>query len=264
MSDDSKILKQEITEAADRCLEEIKAVGRVVATFVGMANALAKDKALITPKEFEERYSRGERIHTILHSLMKGHPFTAPIVQTVNEMLLCRLVDNFLIYLSNVISLIYLAEPDRLRSAKINITADDLFFATDMKILRNLVIERHVRDLAYRGLESLNKYLAQRDQLDFQLFPNKEDRKFFSDMVEIRNLIVHNRGVINATFLERVNYLEGQAIGEQPEIPGAMLDDTVELTCRLVFNIDQRVIAKFRLATAKTFEMTVKKPVVTR
>ena len=73
-------------------------------------------------------------------------------------------------------------------------------------------------------------------------------------MVEIRNLIVHNRGVINATFLERVNYLEGQEIGEQPEIPGAMLDDTVELTTSLVFDIDKRVVAKFRLATAKTLE----------
>ena len=262
MNDDSKILNQKITEPANRCLEEIKAVGRVVGTFVGMANALAKDKALITPKEFEERHSRGERVHTILHSLMKGHPFTAPIVQTVNEMLLCRLVDNFLIYLSNVISLIYVAEPDRLRSAKINITADDVFTATDMEILRNLVIERHVRDLAYRGLESLNKYLAQRDQLDFQLFPDNERRKFLSDMVEILNLIVHNRGVINATFLERVNYLESHEIGEQPEIPGAMLDDTVELTCRLVFDIDQRVIAKFRLAASETFESTLKKAVV--
>ena len=52
MSDDSEIPKQEITEAADRCLKGITAVGRVVGTVAGMANALDKDKALITIKEF--------------------------------------------------------------------------------------------------------------------------------------------------------------------------------------------------------------------
>lgn len=121
------------------------------------------------------------------------------------ELVYCRIVDRYLIHLSEILNSLFLNVPTMLKSNdKI-----DLEFVLNHKSLDDLVaalVEKKVMDLSFRGMREVARFFE--DRLKMPLFNKEEDLKAVILAVEIRNLFTHNRGIVNRAFKSRAPWFE--------------------------------------------------------
>ena len=130
----------------------------------------------------------------------------------LSETVLTRSVDNFLSYVSELLAAAFRTRPEILRSNE-EVRVDFVLDHRTMDELIEALADRRVERLAYKGLRDLAHYLS--DRLGFDLFPEVDEFDAAIFTVECRNLLVHNRGVVNPTFLSRVPDPELFALGER-------------------------------------------------
>jgi hypothetical protein len=159
----------------------------------------------------------------------------------INEITICRGVDSYLNYLSELLALIFRTRPETMKSGEM-VRIDAVLEHKTMEDLIAALAARRVHDLSYQGMASLTTYLDSR--LGFNLFTDEGISAEVVRIVETRNLIVHNRGVVNEIFASRMPSLRLQ-IGEQIKL-GAATND-VELLEQAVYDMDARAATKFRL-----------------
>jgi hypothetical protein len=119
----------------------------------------------------------------------------------MTEMALSRAVDSYIAYLTELLSLIFRARPESLRSGE-EVKLDFVLAHSTRAGLINALIDRKVNQLSYQGMRSLSQFLSRK--LGFELFQSEESLERAVLLVEIRNLIVHARGIVNETFVQRV------------------------------------------------------------
>jgi hypothetical protein len=71
----------------------------------------------------------------------------------------------------------------------------------DMADLLDALAERKVSDLSYKSLADLSGYF--KEKLGLALTATKGELEHLTLLVEIRNLLVHNRGIVNSIFLSK-------------------------------------------------------------
>lgn len=117
------------------------------------------------------------------------------------EMAVCRVVDNYLIYVSDLLALIFSARPETLKSSEM-VTLEFVLTHRTRPQLINAIVRRKVDQLSYQGMRDLQDFCSTR--LKLPLFQEQKDSTEAVLLIEIRNIIVHNRGLVNDTFLRRV------------------------------------------------------------
>jgi hypothetical protein len=156
------------------------------------------------------------------------------------ELGFCRMVDLYLVYVAELLGLIFRSKPEALKSSETITIASILEYSTFDDLIEHIT-ERRVLELSYKGVSALNDYLKQR--LGFELFDNEEELKRTIRIVELRNLLVHNRGAVNRIFLSRVP--------DAPEKLGQRVMVAMEVggDLRFLLNVcratDARAAAKF-------------------
>lgn len=158
------------------------------------------------------------------------------------EVIFVRHVENFLNYLSSLLYEIFTQRPETLRSSdKIEVAS----------VLRHDSVESIVRDLAERKVEALS-YSSFADLVEFfqerfnlQLATTDEIRQI-SEAIEIRNISVHNRCVINKRHVSRV-HISDEQIGRRRDLYSTDLDRLVPMLAQLVKTIDRAAASKLRL-----------------
>lgn len=163
------------------------------------------------------------------------------------ELLHCRAVDDFLAYLSALLALTYRTRPQMLKS-KQQVDTDFIFQFSSMDDLILALVDRRVQALAYKGLRDLNDFLEK--ELAFPLFSVTGDLDRAVLAVEIRNLFVHNRGIVNRRFKERVPEFPRE-VGESLNLPWQDVFEFMRFLIDGGLEIDKRAIEKFALPTAK-------------
>jgi hypothetical protein len=113
----------------------------------------------------------------------------------------CRFVDQFLIYISDLLTVIFTMRPQMIKVNESITVEFALQFSTRDELLAALT-ERQVIELSFKGMLELNKYLDSR--YSFSLFDDKPSLDRITALIERRNLFTHNRGVVNRRYLERV------------------------------------------------------------
>ncbi len=173
-------------------------------------------------------------------------PFTGitrSFLPLMADMIWCRGVDNFLTYLSKLLGVIFRTKPETLRSSKQE-RLDVVLGFDSMESLIDHLAEKRVHDLAYAGLAKLQDTLA--EEIGLSLFPDEARRNRAVRIVEHRNLIVHNRSIVNDLFVKRT--------GDDSMEPG--VKSQVGLVCAMrclrflaaaIVDIDARAIQKFSL-----------------
>ena len=167
----------------------------------------------------------------------------ADFMQTLCRMGFCAAVDNFLTYISDLLTLIYKTKPEALRSSHTMKTEEILRYKS-MSDLVAALAERRVYGLAYKGMADLNEELYR--TLGFQLFTKPSDLRRGVIIIEVRNLAVHNRSVVNAVFLTRVKHKELK-VGDEIPMEVEMLLAADNFLGATVTDIDNRAAAKFGL-----------------
>jgi hypothetical protein len=135
-------------------------------------------------------------------------------------MVAARGVDNFLTFLSELLALLFRERPETLRSSEQQVKVAFVLQHNSMEELTEALGERRVEQLAYAGMRELADRLD--DQLGFQLFETEDELRRAIEFIEARNLIVHNRGIVNRTYISRVPWKRAE-LGER-----VTLGDVVE------------------------------------
>lgn len=169
--------------------------------------------------------------------------------QLIYQTMICRAVDNYLTYIAEFLALIFRTRPETLKSNE-TVKFDELLQHSTMEELINSLAEKKVEKLSYEGMRDLASYFQER--LGLKLFDSNDDFQRAVFLIEVRNIIVHNRGMVNLIFKSRVPWFPielGEPIklkldSDHPE------DDVfahVAFLAKSVREIDQRAAEKFRL-----------------
>jgi len=126
------------------------------------------------------------------------------------QLFFCRHVDNFQIFLEELLSIAVRKDPALVEGIKLR--------KADMGLHADEKLARRLRKLAFMSIRELQEVLA--DQMRFDLFGDKDTARAVEQSFDIRNLITHSYGVVDKHFLSRhpiAQVQEGQTIPLTPE-----------------------------------------------
>jgi len=204
---------------------------------------------------------QAEQLHIVVDKLKVPNPLTSkediwPVslrplqrLKAIDEFLaqtiLSRGVDVFLTYLSELLEAIFQYRPEMLKESGEISVAEVLQHSTMEEFVKQL-IERRVHSLSYKSLSDLDSHLLKTTGL--QLFEDTPTRDRMVMLVEIRNIIAHNYGVINKIFCSRVPGYASQ-LGDKIVLDRNETNETLGMMRQCVRNLDDRAVAKFSLPT---------------
>lgn len=162
----------------------------------------------------------------------------------VCELVACKSVDNFLIYLSELLALVLSVYPKVLDLSKVQIDLAVVLAQPDIQTIRIMYIERKIREMSYWSLKDLSVYL--KEKFKFKLFDEEADRQLATNAIEERNLLVHNKGVVDRIFKEKAPTHPAN-IGDRIKYGPKKLLDCIKLVERLTISIDQRALSQWPL-----------------
>lgn len=165
----------------------------------------------------------------------------------IHETVLTRAVDAFEIYLRDLFALIFTTRPETLRSNE-QIKVGDVLQQTSMDDVVKFLAERRVNRLAYAGLRDVADELEA--SLNLRLFDAEDQLRRAIEIVEARNLIVHNRGIVNAQYRRRVG--ADRQLGDRLDLDTTFVFGSIEFLARACADIDTRAVEKFGLPIEKT------------
>ena len=139
-----------------------------------------------------------------------------PFVPLTVDLVLCRAVDNFLAYTSDLLTLVYKTKAGG----------------------------RKPRELSRKGIDGMDAYV--KAQLKFALFAGSADLARVVRVVETRNLFTHNRGIISPRFVERVPGFAGK-VGEHIQLPVLDVAEDLVFLQKSVQDLDFRTTRTFNL-----------------
>jgi len=156
------------------------------------------------------------------------------------DLLNARIIDLFLSYISDLLAQIFLKNPRMLKSDK-EFTAEEILSHNDYADLVNMIAEKTVNSLSREGFVSMSALIEKRYGLTLVA-----DKTEFEEMLlanEFRNLYVHQRGIVNNTYLKRVPNSKKNT-GDELHTSGL---GWISLVAKIVLELDKRVIDKFSI-----------------
>ncbi len=157
------------------------------------------------------------------------------------EMLYCRYIDTYLNYITGFLTTVFIHRPDTLRSND-TITVSEVLEYRNFDELIRYIADKRVHQLSYKGFFDLTKYVS--EKLGFELISQKDDFNRLRVIIEIRNLITHNRGIVNEIFLSRTSEVTWK-YGDKITLSTDEVISVIALLTRLVRDIEIRGAKKF-------------------
>lgn len=156
------------------------------------------------------------------------------------------LVSSFQRYFSLIIQQTALKKPSILRSSQ-QIRVDDVLKFSRHRELVRFIVDRKVNDLSYGGLGELEKFLS--DRLGIIMFEDDRARTLMKLMNEVRNINVHNGGIVNELFESRVGSVDGfpYTAGKRFYLDFDEITILVHNAMQVVRNLDAAIASKFGL-----------------
>jgi hypothetical protein len=161
------------------------------------------------------------------------------------EMEYSRIVDNYVTYVTELLALVFRTRPETMRSEK-QVSFQVVLEHDSMDDLIATLAERQVEQYSRDGLKKLHSGLSK--AMGFGLFEEADALQNAARAVEIRNLLVHKRGVVDARFLrqlpdERVN------VGDRLKLTEYDASFAASLFMHAVRDTDVRAVEKWDLPT---------------
>lgn len=158
---------------------------------------------------------------------------------------LCTAMDNFLCYVSDIITEVMVKNPDILRSQEL-VAVEDILRHTSITDFVEWLTEEQVNKLSFKGLPAIAEHIEKR--LGLAIHADEDDWQAIRRGVAIRNLLVHRRGVVDRRFMRLVD--DGRAsIGEIYKVEQEEFVEAMKVSAKIVGDFDQRVVQKFKLET---------------
>jgi hypothetical protein len=156
-----------------------------------------------------------------------------------------RFIDNFEVYLVDILREALKQKPEILRSRQQTITLDYLLQFKSIDDLIQDVIESKVNILSYKGFSDLEDWYEEKG---IPLIVENEKIVEVVEMIATRNIIVHNRGLVDEKYLRSLNTSTFK-VGDLRELDVDDMFETLETLNTIVSATDQKIVQKFSLIT---------------
>lgn len=156
------------------------------------------------------------------------------------------IVNTFQRYFSSLINSAASKRPELISSSQTIKIEEVLRFSKHRDLVAS-IIDRKINDLSYGGLAEMEKYFD--DRLGVKMFSDDRQRDLLRLFIEIRNINVHNGGIVNDLFVSRAGFVDGFSYskGKRLHVDLTHLTMLSENAMRVALHIDSVVSAKFRL-----------------
>ncbi len=161
------------------------------------------------------------------------------------EIILVRHMENYLNYLAELLFEIFSKKPQTLISSG-KIEVKEIIRHDSIDSLIRSIAEDKVEAMSYKSFRDLSDFFAKH----FNLILVQEDKLAeIIKAIEIRNISVHNRCIINERYVKRVG---GDCqIGQQKKVKLGYLGMLIDLLAECVNKTDEEARAKFKLKEEK-------------
>lgn len=152
--------------------------------------------------------------------------------------------DLVLWYFSSIIQEAIKRRPDILKSGE-QITYEEVLALPTRSAIVNYLIDKKINSLSYGGIRQMERYIKER--LGNELFENDEERTLFSTFVELRNIYVHNRAIVNQLFISRIqSHQRFQfTLGKQYHVDYDEFATLANNAVKVASRLDQAIAQKF-------------------
>lgn len=165
----------------------------------------------------------------------------------------CNLSDAFMHFLISISAEAFLKQPDAIKTMSKTLTYQEAIDHSSLEALVSFLVEKEVNSLSRQSFMKMSDDLSKK--LGVTHFKSQGDKEVVRLLVEVRNIIVHNRGYPNATFWSKVD----REVAAKFNIEGEArvlfnLDHLIKFTTPCIssaINLDEKLCKKFKL-TAKT------------
>jgi hypothetical protein len=126
------------------------------------------------------------------------------------------------------------------------LSIEDVMSFDNKNELISWIAEKKVIDLTYKSFEDLNNYLIQ--EYKFCLITDLNQINKIAKLIYYRNLLVHNRGIINHKFLK---LFPEKKLGEKLELDSSFVFGSSNFLLEISAEIDEVAIKKYSLTRVK-------------
>lgn len=203
--------------------------------------SLTVSKALISFATSEEEKQRlQENIDNPEKAVKKLHDFSS----LSSKNLTVNIVDSFLWFVSATIQGAMRKRPEMVKSGE-SVKIEDIFEFSNKRDLIDYLIDRKVNSLSYGGMSKVEKFIN--ESMGVAIFPDEEARELMQIFVEVRNIQIHNRGIVNRVFLGRVpqhakfKFIEGK----RAHMDFDKLVDLTRVCVKSAIDLDTKICEKF-------------------
>jgi hypothetical protein len=184
-----------------------------------------------------------KRSANILQPVSSAVPTTVAEGQVLARLILSSLVDNYEIYLLDLMLGIYLTKLETLKSGR-QFSADDILNCNGWSEVVRLIARKRVEEMERGGLEGFARAFDQSYQ--FKLFTTSEE-PMAKRLFAIRNLYTHQNGRVDEKFLKQSGL--NLPLGSEHQLSVDELVAAVEFLLNAIDRLDQAAIAKYQLNT---------------
>ena len=144
-------------------------------------------------------------------------------------------------YMSEVLRLVLRAFPEKLKSQGKKVDLDLVLDSADIEGLVSTIIEHQIHSVFFAAPEKYFKYIE--TILSIKIAePSKEQ---YVEVKATRDLLVHNEGIINETYVRKAGRLARGKVGDTIPVDEMYFDPAIRTMKKLVNNICNRSIKKF-------------------
>ncbi|MFD3797305.1 hypothetical protein [Streptomyces californicus] len=159
----------------------------------------------------------------------------------VAEYGLTKCIDNFLSYVSEVLTEALVSRPALLKSQE-QVTYEEVLAHDSIQAFATWAAERRISHLSFKGLEEISAYIEKR--LGLKIHESDKHWSLLRRGVAIRNLAVHRRGIVDSRFTRIVAEAE---VGERYKFELSEYIEVAGSALKVVIDFDEKISKKFGL-----------------
>lgn len=155
-----------------------------------------------------------------------------------------RDIEIFEFYLTRMLLRVFLEKPGTLKNSE-KIEIGEVLESKNLEEVVQKIAVKRVNELSYSGLEGIIDFLNTKLGLGY----DKKSTSFMKakELIEIRNIITHNQGLVNSLFVKRTGRKDIKIGDRFPlNIPYAI--DAARQLEEVVINLDKLFLSHFKLS----------------
>jgi hypothetical protein len=159
-------------------------------------------------------------------------------------MLLCRNVDAVNYYIAQMLRRVFIQRPDTIKALEKPVSMDIVLQSGSIDEIILKVAEKKVQDLSHMGLVEIIDFINQKLQVGFDSTLSAYKAAF--EVYYARNILVHNGGVVNETYLQKTKHTDLKVGDPYPMTSLQFTLGTAALTT-LSYDLDKKFLSHFKL-----------------